>query len=126
MAKNSIFYLPQPYIKNAIRRAIEVSGKGLTDFSRLLTMGQNIPLVLSDTKFQEIANFYGVFPGAELFMHFRSVNLLMSVSLKHRNNPQKFIMKLDFQPLEIPEKDLVQMLSDSADQNYSLNKKKLQ
>lgn len=56
-------------------------------------------------------------------MHFRIVDLMLSVSLKYRNDPQKFIMKLDFQPLKIPEKDLVQILSDNADQNYFLNKK---
>lgn len=32
MAKNSFFYLPQPYIKIAKKRAVEVSGK---DLSRL-------------------------------------------------------------------------------------------
>lgn len=34
-------------------------------------------------------------------------------------------MKLDFQPLKIPEKDLVQILRDNADQNYFLNKKEI-
>lgn len=56
-------------------------------------------------------------------MHFRIVDLMLSVSLKYKNDPQEFIMKLDFQPLKIPEKDLVQILRDNADQNYFLNKK---
>lgn len=34
-------------------------------------------------------------------------------------------MKLDFQPLKVPEKDLVQILRDNAAQNYFLNKKEI-
>lgn len=108
-----------------MKRAIEVSGKGLTDFSGLRTMGTNILLAPSVTKFQELANFYGVFPRTEFFINFRIVDLLLNMSLKYRNNPQKFIMKLDFQPLKVPEKDLVQILRDNAAQNYFLNKKEI-
>lgn len=101
---NSLYYLPQPYLKIAMESAIEVSWKDLTDFSSFWTVGPDILLVLSVTDFHEFANLYGVFPGKEHLMHFRIIDLLLSMSLKYRNNPQNFIMKLDFQPLNILEK----------------------
>lgn len=54
------------------------------------------------------------------------MDLLLNGSLEYRNNPQKFVRKLELKPLKISEKALVQVLSDNAHQNYFLSPKKLQ